>query len=99
MFYAAILLLFFVPQNDSLSLSGTVFDPNAKPAANIQVHLAEPTARQQWTRRRRRMGLSASIDLPLEPIASRYAAKVISSLLPKYDSNRARPWNSRWLPP
>jgi outer membrane receptor protein involved in Fe transport len=48
MFYAAILLLFFVPQNDSLSLSGTVFDPNAKPVANIQVHLEEPTARRQW---------------------------------------------------
>jgi outer membrane receptor protein involved in Fe transport len=48
MFYAAVLFFLFVPQNDPLSLSGTVFDPNAKPVANIQVHVEEPTARQQW---------------------------------------------------
>lgn len=44
----AFLLFLLLPQTDSLSLTGTVFDPDSKPVADAQVHLEEPTARQQW---------------------------------------------------
>src|SRR5690348_9847668 len=47
MLFLAALLLSLLPQTDSLSLTGVVFDSAAKPVANIHVHLEEPTARQQ----------------------------------------------------
>src|SRR5215510_6777040 len=47
MLCATLLLLWFF-QTNSLSLTGVVFDSEAKPVAEARVHLEEPTARQQW---------------------------------------------------
>src|SRR5262245_15235706 len=43
-------LLFFIlaPQADVLSLTGIVFDAASKPVSDVDVHLEEPTAQQQW---------------------------------------------------
>jgi outer membrane receptor protein involved in Fe transport len=42
------ILFFFFPQNDLLSLGGTVFDPGAKPAADVHLQLEQPTEQKQW---------------------------------------------------
>jgi outer membrane receptor protein involved in Fe transport len=45
-------ILYFLPalfvQTDNLSLTGTVFDTNAKPVAAAHVHLEQPTERKTW---------------------------------------------------
>ena len=46
--FAALFFSFLLPQTDALSLSGVVFDTNARPVADVQVHLEEPTQRKQW---------------------------------------------------
>src|SRR5499433_1911091 len=46
--YAAVLLHFLLLQNDPLSLSGVVFDTDAKPVAEVHIHLEQPTSREQW---------------------------------------------------
>ncbi len=48
LFITALFFSFFLPQANTLFISGAVFDSNAKPVADAQVHLEEPTARQQW---------------------------------------------------
>src|SRR3954451_22737233 len=35
-------------QTDTLSLTGTIFDANAKPVSSAHVHLEEPTAQRTW---------------------------------------------------
>jgi TonB dependent receptor-like, beta-barrel/Carboxypeptidase regulatory-like domain/TonB-dependent Receptor Plug Domain len=47
-FFAVLLFSFLAPQTASLSLTGVVTDSAARPVANVQVHLEEPTTRQQW---------------------------------------------------
>src|SRR5438093_4263336 len=44
----AVLLFFLFPQTDFLSLGGTVFDTEAKAAANVQVRLEQPTEQKRW---------------------------------------------------
>jgi outer membrane receptor protein involved in Fe transport len=45
-------ILYFLPalfvQTDNLSLTGTVFDTNAKPVPSAHVHLEQPTERKTW---------------------------------------------------
>jgi outer membrane receptor protein involved in Fe transport len=48
MFCTALLFVSLFVQTTSLSLTGMVFDSEAKPVANARVHLEEPTAQQQW---------------------------------------------------
>src|SRR6266705_3129333 len=44
----AVLLFFLLPQNDLLSLSGTVVDTEAKGAGNVLVRLEQPTEQKRW---------------------------------------------------
>jgi len=48
LFFAALLVSISALQTDQLSLSGVVFDTNAKPVAEVHVHLEEPTEQKQW---------------------------------------------------
>jgi outer membrane receptor protein involved in Fe transport len=48
MFFAALFFFSLLVQINSLSLTGVVFDSEAKPVAEAHVYLEEPTARQQW---------------------------------------------------
>jgi outer membrane receptor protein involved in Fe transport len=45
-------ILYFLPalfaQTDNLSLTGTVFDTNAKPVVSAHVHLEQPTEQKAW---------------------------------------------------
>jgi outer membrane receptor for ferrienterochelin and colicin len=45
-------ILYFLPalfvQTDNLSLTGTVFDTNARPVPSAHVHLEQPTERKTW---------------------------------------------------
>src|SRR3954469_19199324 len=47
-FFAALLFFSLLTQSNSLSLTGVVFDSNAKPVADARVHLEEPTMQEQW---------------------------------------------------
>src|SRR5207249_5081154 len=44
----AVLLFFLLPQNDLLSLSGSVVDTEAKGAGNVLVRLEQPTEQKRW---------------------------------------------------
>jgi outer membrane receptor protein involved in Fe transport len=48
MFWLAVFFFLLVPQNDVLSLGGSVFDPDSKPAGNVRVRLDQPTEQKQW---------------------------------------------------
>src|SRR5258706_2169116 len=48
LFFAALILSFWMPQTDALFLNGVVLNSNAQPVADVHVHLEEPTARRQW---------------------------------------------------
>ena len=48
MLWCAILFFLVLPQNDLLSLGGSVFDPDSKPAGNVLVRLDQPTEQKQW---------------------------------------------------
>ncbi|HYR44171.1 MAG TPA: carboxypeptidase regulatory-like domain-containing protein, partial [Terriglobia bacterium] len=41
-------LFLLLPQNDLLSLSGSVFDPSGKPAPAVHLRLDQPTEQKQW---------------------------------------------------
>ena len=47
MLLCAVLFL-LLPQNDLLSLTGSVFDPGAKPAPAVYLWLDQPTEQKQW---------------------------------------------------
>src|SRR5438105_6120417 len=47
MLLCAVLFL-LLPQNDLLSLTGSVFDPGAKPAPGVHLRLDQPTEQKQW---------------------------------------------------
>src|SRR6059036_3218574 len=47
MLFCALLFVFF-PQTDFLSLGGTVFDTEARVAANVNVRLEKPTEQKRW---------------------------------------------------
>ncbi len=46
--YSALLFSFFLSPADELSLSGTVFDPNAAAVSGVQVMLEHTTDQQRW---------------------------------------------------
>src|SRR5260370_27293289 len=46
--YAVLLFSLLLPQNDLLSLGGTVCDMGGKPAADVQLRLEQPTEQKQW---------------------------------------------------
>src|SRR5437867_13120510 len=48
MLWLAVLLFFLSPQNDLLSLSGTVVDTEAKGSRNVLVRLEQPTEQKRW---------------------------------------------------
>src|SRR5881628_3162781 len=48
MWWLAALLFVLLPQNDPLSLSGTVFDTEAKGKGNVLVRLEQPTEQKRW---------------------------------------------------
>jgi outer membrane receptor protein involved in Fe transport len=48
MFCSALLFVSLLLQTNSLSLTGVVFDSEARPVGGALVHLEEPTAREQW---------------------------------------------------
>src|SRR5436190_15555333 len=48
MSWLAVLLFFLSPQNDLLSLSGSVVDTEAKGAGNVLVRLEQPTEQKRW---------------------------------------------------
>src|SRR6266566_3538058 len=47
MLLCAVLFL-LLPQNDLLSLTGSVFDPGEKPAAAVHLRLDQPTEQKHW---------------------------------------------------
>src|SRR5437762_6731555 len=47
MLLCAVLFL-LLPQNDLLSLTGSVLDPAAKPAQAVHLRLEQPTEQKQW---------------------------------------------------
>src|SRR5712692_292150 len=48
MLSCSILLSLLLAQSDMLSLSGTVFDPGARPAGEVQVQLEQLTEQRKW---------------------------------------------------